>query len=167
MISGERELRQLYPDLDEDQYQPAGIDLTLGQVSKLKYTDGVIYGLLKNAKVLPEQELLETNKVHIGGMVKNVFNLMPHECYIATTQEKIKIDEHSGQFYLPRSSLLRAGIDVRTAFGDPGFHGHLSFLLVNHTNNIFVIERGVRFAQLIDIEALHVDNKYDGDYNED
>ena len=82
------------------------------------------------------------------------------------TKEKIKIDKNSGQFYLPRSSLLRAGIDVRTAFGDPGFNGHLSFLLVNWTKSPFVIEKGARFAQLVNINTSDVDKEYDGDYNE-
>ena len=67
---------------------------------------------------------------------------------------------------MPRSSLLRAGIDVRTAFGDPGFNGHLSFLLINHTDEIFVIEKGVRFAQMVNINTSDVDDGYDGDYNE-
>ena len=167
MISGEKTLRQIYPNLDENQYQPAGIDLTLDQIYTLDYNDGIIYGILKDAKVLPRQNKCETVNIQVGGMLKTVFRLKPHTVYIAQTTEKIKISKCAGQFYLPRSSLLRSGIDVRTAFGDPGFHGHLSFLLINHTDEIFVIEKGTRFAQLIDISANNVDQMYDGDYNED
>ena len=61
--------------------------------------------------------------------------------------------------------MLRAGIDVRTAFGDSGFNGHLSFLLINHTDELFVIEKGARFAQLVDINVVAPLNEYDGDYN--
>lgn len=166
MINGENYLRNYYPNLKEDQYQPAGIDLTLDKVSELKHNDGTIYGLLKNAKVLPAQEELESKSIMVSGMIADVFTLEPQCSYIATTKEKIKIDEQSGQLYLPRSSLLRAGIDVRTAFGDPGFEGHLSFLIINHTNKEFVLEKGVRFAQLVDIDATGVKGGYDGDYNE-
>ena len=166
MINGEEYLRKLYPDLKEDQYQPAGIDLTLEKVAELKHNNGIVYGLLKNAKVLPEQTPLTTKSIMVSGMIADVFTLEPHTSYIATTKEKIKIDEKAGQLYLPRSSLLRAGIDVRTAFGDPGFYGHLSFLIINHTDKIFVMEKGVRFAQLIDIGAIGIDGGYDGDYNE-
>lgn len=166
MINGEQYLRKLYPDLKEDQYQPAGIDLTLEKVAQLKHDDGTMYGLLKNAKVLPDQTPLESKSIIVSGMIADVFTLAPHTSYIATTKEKIKIDEKAGQLYLPRSSLLRAGIDVRTAFGDPGFYGHLSFLIINHTDKIFVMEKGVRFAQLIDIGAIGIDGGYDGDYNE-
>lgn len=166
MITGKKNLKQLYPNLDEEQYQPAGIDLTLDEVYVLEHNDGTIYGLLKDAKVLPRQNKVQTSKIMVGGMLKEVFRLKPHEVYIGVTSEKIKISKNAGQFYLPRSSLLRAGVDVRTAFGDPGFNGHLSFLLINHTDDLFVLEKGVRFAQLVDITANNVDEEYDGDYNE-
>lgn len=167
MINGEGNLRKQYVDLDENQYQPAGIDLTLDKVMSIKHNEGTIYGLLKDAKVLPKQVELPTSRIMVGGMLKDVFRLKPRTAYIGVTSEKIKIGESSGQFYLPRSSLLRAGIDVRTAFGDPGFHGHLSFLLVNHTDDLFVIEKGARFAQLVDMGVVASQNEYDGDYNED
>ena len=166
MITGRKSLRQLYPNLDEDQYQPAGIDLTLQNVMEFKHDDGTIYGLLKNAKVLPKLQECATSKVMIGGMLKEVFRIKPHTSYMVTTNEKIQISKNAGQFYLPRSSLLRSGIDVRTAFGDPGFNGHLSFLMINHTDTLYVIEKDVRFVQLVDITANNVDSEYDGDYNE-
>lgn len=166
MINGEGNLRRQYPDLDEKQYQPAGIDLTLGKVSEFQYNKGTTYGLLKNAKVLPNLVEMETKSMQISGMLVDVFVLQPHKTYIGTTAEFIDIDNGSGQFYLPRSSLLRASIDVRTAFGDPGFHGHLSFLLVNYTDELFVLEKGVRFSQLVDMNVVAPLNEYDGDYNE-
>ena len=95
MINGEEYLRKLYPDLKEDQYQPAGIDLTLEKVAELEHNDGIVYGLLKNAKVLPDQTPLETKSIMVSGMIADVFTLEPHTSYIATTKEKIKIDEKS------------------------------------------------------------------------
>lgn len=166
MITGEKTLRQIYPNLDEKQYQPAGIDLTLDKVFTLEHDEGTMYGLLKNAKVLPQQSELKTISVQIGGMLKKCYNIEPGVPYIAVTKEKIRISKNAGQFYLPRSSLLRAGIDVRTAFGDPGFNGHLSFLIINHTDKMFLLEEGVRFAQLVDMPANNVEQEYDGDYNE-
>lgn len=167
MIIGREQLKKMYPELLDEQYQPAGIDLTLNKLAKLEHNNGTVYGILKNAKILPNQKEIETKNVQVGGMLKNVFYLEPNQIYIGTTSEKIKIDNYSGQFYLPRSSLLRAGIDVRTAFGDPGFDGHLSFLIINHTDQLFVIEKGARFAQLININTSDIGKGYDGDYNED
>lgn len=166
MITGEKYLRQLYPNLDEKQYQPAGIDLTLDEVYVLKHNEGTIYGLLKDAKVLPEQVKCQTANIQVGGMLKTVFRFKPRTAYIVKTTEKIKISKNAGQFYLPRSSALRSGIELCTAFGDPGFYGHLSFLLINHTDDLFVIEKGARFAQLVDISANNVESEYDGDYSE-
>lgn len=166
MITGEKYLRQLYPNLEENQYQPAGVDLTLSEVYVLKHNEGTIYGLLKDAKVLPEQVKCQTANIQVGGMLKTVFKFKPHTAYVVKTTEKIKISKNAGQFYLPRSSLLRAGIDIRTAFGDPGFYGYLNFLLINHTDNLFVIEKGARFAQLVDISADNVESEYNGDYSE-
>ena len=166
MITGEKTLRQIYPTLEDNQYQPAGIDLTIDKLARLEHDDGMIYGLLKNAKVLPKQVELKLSNIQVGGMLKSVFVLDPHTSYIATTKEKIKISKNAGQFYFPRSSLLRAGIDVRTAFGDPGFHGHLSFLIINHSDVPFFIKKGERFAQMITEKVDGVMEGYDGDYNE-
>lgn len=166
MIIGREQLKQMYPELLDEQYQPAGIDLTVGDIKLLTYTSGVMYGLLKNAKVLPDQKELEEKTVQVAGMMKTGYVLQPHLCYIVTTAEKIDIDDKSGQFYLPRSSLLRGGVTVDTAFGDPGFTGHLSFLIRNNNPAMFFLEKGVRFAQLININTSDVDKGYDGDYNE-
>lgn len=166
MIIGRELLRQLYSNLKEEQYQPSGIDLTLKSISSFKHNDGTVYGLLKDGKVLPNLQECSSKTVLVAGMPKKVYTLDPHEIYIATTNEKIKIPDDAGQLYLPRSSLLRAGIDVRTAFGDPGFNGHLSFLIINHTDQVFTLEQDVRFAQLVHFGVVGVDAGYDGDYNE-
>ncbi len=166
MISGDEILKQLYPNLEDNQYQPAGIDLKLGKVMVFDNTEEV-YGIADNIKQLPKQKPLSQSAVKINGMNLEVgYTLEPNIPYIAVTQEKIKISANAGQLYLPRSSLLRAGVDVRTAFGDPGFYGHLSFLLINHNTVPFFIKKGERFAQLIDIGVNGADNEYDGDYNE-
>lgn len=166
MIIGKKLLKQMYTNLDDEQYQPAGIDLTAGEVSELIHNEGTQYGLLKNAKILPKHKKLECKSIMAGGMIQDVFVLESRTPYIITTNEKIKINNDIGQFYLPRSSLLRAGIDVCTAFGDPGFNGHLSFLIINNTDKPFLLEKGVRFAQVINIGVTGMDGEYNGDYNE-
>ena len=153
MIVGKKFLQQKYINLEENQYQPAGIDLTLDDVAILNHNSDTIYGIFKDSKVLPGQIPLNTTSMMVGGSIKEVFLFDPLTSYIVTTKEKVKISQDVGQFYLPRSSLLRSGITIETAFGDPGFHGHLSFLLINTSKNLFAIEKGARFAQLVEIEA--------------
>lgn len=168
MINGSNILRQKYDylQLDEQQIQPSGLDLCLHQVATLQHDSKNMYGLLCDNKILPKLQDISTTTIQVDGDIKEVFMLQPHVPYIGTTKEKIKISKSSGQLYLPRSSLLRAGIDVRTAYGDSGFNGHLSFLIINHTDELFFIEKDARFAQLIDIITTDVEEGYNGDYQE-
>lgn len=166
MILGELELRKLYPGLDENQYQPAGIDLKLGNV-KIFNNNKDVYGIVGSEKQLPERIEVEESAVKIGATKLEVgFMLAPHRPYIATVKNKVKIPLDIVQLYFPRSSLLRAGVDVRTAVGDPGFNGHLSFLIINHNDKPFFIKKNDRFAQMVCMRVSGVDNGYDGDYNE-
>lgn len=172
MINGKYTLKNMYPDLDESQYQPNGVDLTLDKVMVFKSDYDSSYGMflgtkshIKEIKVLPQQEELKKDTIHLHGEVKSVYKLEPNTPYIGVTKEKIQISRNSGQIYLPRSSLLRAGVDLRSAWGDAGFNGHLSFLLINHNDKPFYLESGVRFAQLVDIQAENSD-VYNGDYQE-
>ena len=166
MIVGEKRLREMYPDLDEDQYQPAGIDLKLGNIKTLDNVNDV-YALVKGTKQLPEQVDLDESVVKNGGShLETGFMLEPHHSYIAVVKDKIRIPLNIVQTYYPRSSLLRAKVDLRTAVGDPGFHGHLAFLIINHNDKPFFITKGERFAQAISYEVDGVIEGYDGDYNE-
>lgn len=166
MINGEKVLRDKYPGLDENQYQPAGIDLKLGKVMILDESEEV-YGISGNVKQLPDHKLIPETAVTIkASTLETGWLIEPHIPYIGVTKEKIKIDSNAAQIYFPRSSLLRAGVDVRTALGDPGFNGHLSFLIINHSNKPFFLKKNERFAQMIDIQVQGSINDYDGDYNE-
>ena len=44
MINGKGNLKDMYPNLDKDQLQPAGVDLTLDKVMCLE-TNNNLYGL--------------------------------------------------------------------------------------------------------------------------
>ena len=167
MIVGEKKLRELYPNLDEDQYQPAGIDLKLGKIMKFNTKGENVYGLVNGQKYLPKQEELSDSAIKMGaGKLEVGYMLEPHIPYIAVVDKKMKIPKNYLQRYYPRSSLLRAGVDVRTAIGDPGFNGYLSFLIINHLDVPFFIQKGERFAQMVLEEVDGVMEGYDGDYNE-
>ena len=166
MILKEEELRELYPGLDDNQYQPGGIDLKLGNI-KIFDDNETVYGIVGGTKQLPKQVDVEESAVKIGATKLEVgFMLEPHVPYIAIVQNKVKIPLDILQLYFPRSSLLRAGVDVRTAVGDPGFNGHLSFLIINHNDTPFFIKKGERFAQMVCMRLDGVTNAYNGDYNE-
>ena len=168
MINGIDYLRNMYPDRDEKDYQPSGMDLRLGNVFELDVDTNKFYGLYNGKKVIPEHKECLMTQFRAVDMNIDVWGwqLMPGQPYICQVQEQIKIGDKNAQFYLPRSTLLRAGVNVYTALGDLGYNGHLSFLVINHGPLPFFIEKGERFAQLVDFEVRGGSKSYDGDYQE-
>ena len=158
MIIGEKELRKMYPELDDDQYQPNSIDLKLGKVYEIMSSDSEVYGLYDGEKHIP-------NKVEICYPYKNRYVLYPNKPYWLEIEPKIEIPKDIAQFYLPRSSLLRMGVTLHTALGDSGFNGHLMFLAINHTPYNINLAKGERIATAINFEVDSA-GLYDGDYNE-
>lgn len=162
MINGIGNLRQMYGQFDEDSYQPDGIDLKLGNVFKMNFNKHNLHGITNKEKILPELIPVSKTVEELGvGWV-----LQPNQEYILQVDRPIGIYKNSAQFYLPRSSLLRMGLNVITSLGDSGFKGTLSFLAKNETQHLLFLEEGVRFAQLIDFEVRNA-GIYNGDYQEE
>lgn len=168
MINGIDYLKKMYPNRNEKDYQPSGMDLRLGNIYSLDdKNDSSFFGLIDGKKFLPKHIEIKSGilKTEEGKDIPGWF-LQPNIPYICEVQEQIKIGENNAQFYLPRSTLLRAGVNVYTALGDLGYNGHLSFLVINHGSRPFFIEKGERFAQLVDFEVKGGSESYDGDYQE-
>ena len=167
MINGFNYLKRMYPNRDEKDYQPSGLDLRLGNIFYLEAERDVDYGLIDGEKILPEHKPVKPMLLQVGkDDYVSGWNLLPQQPYIAQVKEQIKIGDKNAQFYLPRSTLLRAGVNVYTALGDLGYNGHLSFLIINHGPRPFFIQTGERFAQLVDFEVRDGGNSYNGDYQE-
>lgn len=163
MINGYDYLKEMYPDRDPDDYQPSGLDLRVGKV--FVFDDDSIASLHEGEKMLPTQIELPLMNLYEYGFYDG-WVLEPQRPYMFQVQEQIQIGDSNAQFYLPRSSLLRAGVNVYTALGDLGYNGHLSFLVINHRRGPFFIQQGERFAQLVDFEVRGGSTSYDGDYQE-
>lgn len=169
MINGIDYLKKMYPNRDDKDYQPSGLDLRLGKVYSLDYSDEIEnYGLINGQKILPNHKAVKPKLIQVANddFVAG-WDLIPFVPYICEVKNQIKIGENNAQFYLPRSTLLRAGVNVYTALGDLGYNGHLSFLVINHGTKPFFIETGERFAQLVDFEVKGGSESYDGDYQEE
>ena len=170
MINGIDYLKKMYPNRDVKDYQPSGLDLRLGNVFYLDGERDETYGLIDGKKILPKHKPLKPTLIQTGYGEKEDYvvgwKLIPQQTYIAQVKDQIKIGESNAQFYLPRSTLLRAGVNVYTALGDLGYNGHLSFMIINHGPRSFFIQQGERFAQLVDFEVRGGSESYDGDYQE-
>lgn len=170
MINGIDYLKKMYPNRDEKDYQPSGMDLRLGRVYYIDDNKNLVYGLYGGEKSIPAHVEARMSQIKLYSSSKEEeywgWTLEPNKPYICEVQEQIKIGDNNAQFYLPRSTLLRAGVNVYTALGDLGYNGHLSFLVINHGKRDFFIEKGERFAQLVDFEVRGGSESYDGDYQE-
>ena len=167
MINGIDILKEKYPDRNNKDYQPAGLDLRIGKLYEYDPHQDSFAGIIGGNKILPP--LRQVKPIFVNDMNDHpyeCFELKPHTPYIAEVATPIKIDVDSAQFYKPRSTLLRSFVTVSTALGDPGYNGHLQFLLINHGFNPYYLEFGERFAQLIDIRVDENHEVYDGDYQE-
>ena len=170
MINGIEYLKKMYPNRDKKDYQPSGMDLRLGKVYRIGRSKSMP-GLYDGRKILPKHKEVRKNVFTVyddGKILKEIegWELHPGTAYICEVDKQIKIGDNNAQFYLPRSSLLRAGVNVYTALGDLGYNGHLAFLVINHGVQDFFIEEGERFAQLIDFEVRGGNESYNGDYQE-
>lgn len=165
MINGYEVLEIKYPDFDQDSRTPNGIDLRLGTVYELK-EDECLYGLMNDGKNVPSHQPKPIQQIGVHGGDIEGWVLLPNTPYILEVQNDIQISEDSMQTYYPRSTLLRSGCTLHTAVGDAGYHGKLAFLFINHSNTPFVLEKGVRFAQLVDHQLEGASILYDGDYQD-
>ncbi|MFB6091592.1 MAG: deoxyuridine 5'-triphosphate nucleotidohydrolase [Haloquadratum sp.] len=141
--------------IGDEQVQPNGVDLTLGDV--LEQVEPGRIG--KDGKTIGAREPVEpVESTDTAGT--DVFRLDPGG-YVLQYAETISVpDEHVGFLY-PRSSLLRNSCMLNTAVWDAGYEGKGEGLFQVH--HPIRLERGARVAQFVLAEAAHHD-RYDGSY---
>lgn len=156
-VIGQEYLKEEYSEFDDGKaIQPCGIDLRVGKI--YNYIPNGMNGLYEGQKFLPDLEELK-----IDG---KTYMLAPKTSYLISVDRQMKIPRNQMQLYLPRSSLLRGGVDVRTAVGDCGYEGTLMFLIENKLDAPFYLEKGERFCQAICFEVSG-SGIYNGDYQND
>jgi len=134
--------------VDDEQVQPNGVDLTLGDV--LEQVEPGHVGV--DGKTVGARESLAAEE--------ETFSLDPGG-YILQYAETISIPEGHIGFLYPRSTLMRNSCMLNTAVWDAGYEGKGEGLLQVH--HPIHLERGARVAQLVLAEAGH-DEVYDGSY---
>jgi deoxycytidine triphosphate deaminase len=118
-----------------EQAQPAGFDVTLSRVfsySESKYTLAI--------QKTENSELGELDAT--GGYFE-----LESRAYLIELNEITTIPKDAIGILLPRSTLLRNGLDIRSALFDPGYSGQPKVMLVCHRRA--KIERFARVGQLI------------------
>ncbi|MCS7091782.1 MAG: 2'-deoxycytidine 5'-triphosphate deaminase [Patescibacteria group bacterium] len=153
MILGHSELKKLIKKRNlisglskRDMESPVGcvFDLQLDRVYEL---DGSLFLGIEERETpdLREVAIFDKNK-------RSSFLFKPNVYYLVKTIEKVNMPENIAAMVLPRSTLLRSGIMLRTGMIDPGYQGELYFGLINHNTKHAEIELGARFAQIYFVE---------------
>ena len=151
ILSG-HEISELIQKVDSqansgEQRQPAGFDVTLSKV----------FAYLKDRFTLsiakPENSKLEELAL-TGG-----FYELETGAYFVELNEITTIPKDAIGILLPRSTLLRNGLDLRTALFDPGYSGQPKVMLVCHRPA--KVERFARIGQLV---LLKSDREFPSQY---
>lgn len=163
-ILGEKEIRKIFDNFDEDCYQPASLDLKVGKIYEVDGEEetGLYCGIKKlpNFKEISMSKKLLPDKNTIMG-----WYLRPGRTYSIRVDRKIKIPKGVAQVYYPRSSLIRSLIRLETGFTDPAFDGVLQFKITNDSDVDWFLGEGERFAQAVSF-CVSGSGIYDGDYQE-
>jgi len=132
------EMKRYISISEVSQIQPAGIDLTVGEIFIFK-SAGI---LTRKTRELPALEKLKGEKWH----------LTPG-AYLVRYAEKVEVPHNAIGIVLPRSSLLRMGATIFSAVWDPGYVGRGVGLLTVFNPRGITLEKGARVAQMIFIDA--------------
>jgi deoxycytidine triphosphate deaminase len=135
-----------------EQKQPAGFDVTVSNIQSFPqswFTLGIEKG---------ENSVL----VQVPVSDNSYFDLSPG-AYFVELNEITTIPPDAIGILLPRSTLLRNGLDVRTALFDPGYSGQPKVMLVCHRP--VRIQKFSRIGQLIILKSdREFSSKYSGRY---
>jgi len=135
-----------------EQKQPAGFDVTVSNIHSFpqtRFTLGIAKGENSSLREVPIAD---------GGY----YDLEPG-AYFVELNEITTIPPDAIGILLPRSTLLRNGLDVRTALFDPGYSGQPKVMLVCHRPAR--IQKFSRIGQLIILKSdREFSQKYSGRY---
>ncbi len=139
--------------LDENlQEQPAGVDLRLQKVFKFKSAANLSF---KDKKVSIVEEIPDRGEG---------WELRPGS-YKIRFAEIVHVPPDCIGLCLPRSSLLRSGVDVRCALWDPGYYGRGEALLIVNNPYGVKLKPNSRIAQIFFIRLVGSPRRtYEGDY---
>lgn len=126
----------------ESQMQPAGVDLTLGEVHA--FEEGGKIDFDNSGRRLPK-----TKRMEFEGEIK-----LGKGCYKVVFNEHVSIPKDCAALGFPRSSLLRCGANMHCAVWDPGYEGRSEALLVVENPHGIVLGKNAKLVQLVFVKLL-------------
>ena len=154
-VLAEKDLRELYPNFDDEQFTPNGIDLRLKEVYLPDNISRGVFGITKGEKLIPYLVRIPS--------LDGAYVLNPgHKYYINCGH--IDIPKDCVQFYYLRSTLMRAGLELYSSVGDAGYSGDLIFAVKVDGVASIVVEQDERVVQAVTHRLTSETEGYDGDY---
>lgn len=137
----------------DKQIQATSIDLTVGTIFRLRERkkQNITIDFDNSKRVLAEAILYNKNKLGIWELKKS-------SVYKGRTNEIITCPANFSGIVLPRSTLLRSGIEIIGTWIDPTFHGHIEFLIKPHLN--IDIYKNARLVQVSMFKGEIPDKRY-------
>lgn len=141
---------EINPYPKDEQFQPASVDLTLGNdFMKLMWNSSTIGLGICTLDIKNPRKELKYHKCQFSK--KHGITINPGDSILGTTVERIKLPNDLCARADGRSSLGRhfIGIHVTAGFIDPGYEGQLTLEITNQGSTAFVLYPGMRICQLI------------------
>lgn len=173
--SGNYVARHLKPhdgdELEEEQIQPNGVDLTIDRILKLKnpavLTDGAYD---KPHRVIADQTDIEEVAEEVNRVGMSAHDMfegdtayrLDHGMYVVVYNEEIKeIPEGHIGLVWPRSRLMRSGLQLTTALWDTGYSGRGEGGLIVHQKSY--VDPNMRIGQMTFVRAQNI-SQYEGEH---
>lgn len=123
--------------LEISQIQPASVDLRLGRKGR------VLVGGIADLRDFKEEDL-KWEEVDLG----KKYTLEPNMCLHAATIEKLVVPQNINAKIYGKNSLLSVGLDVNTAYINPGYKGAMPLAIKNISTIPLVLTAGISICQV-------------------
>jgi dUTP pyrophosphatase len=127
--------------IKKDHIQPNAVDITIEQLFQMGPENTVLRN--SSCEVRSSKEILPT---------ENFWTLYPGCTYQFLSDLEVYVHEGRAGWLIPRSTLVRNGIQVFSGLYDSGFRGKIGGVITTFGNKV-VIERGFRVAQFVTVRA--------------
>ena len=141
---------------DEFKIEGATVDVRLGKVWKHD-GEAVLFEDKRNTgKVVEVTPDRRENR--------RVYYIEPGQVYLVSTIEEVKMPDNLIALIDTRTTMFRSGLILKATYTNPGYHGPLTFMVVNHTKKMVQMERGFRIAQMAFFEIKGSVEPYHGQW---
>jgi len=149
-------------DLRDEQIQPNGVDLTVGELYGLHGEATLVDGdgYIKTPRQVMETADEEYYRSNSDELVETSLYKVPPGAYVIEYGEIIEIPENHVGFVYPRSRVMRCGAWLSTAVWDSGYRGKGEGGLLTFSD--LKIEEDMRIAQIVFAETTQLEQEYSG-----